>query len=83
VVKLYPNPSAGNISIQLNSPASMSAACILFDQKGGISMQRSFNLSTGYNELTISMASLPAGIYHLKLIGPDSAVIFSERVVRL
>lgn len=66
---LYPNPSNGNYSIELNSDKNETVSISLFDLNGKIIEQVNWNVVVGTNTYQSTWKNLSAGIYLVKIVG--------------
>jgi hypothetical protein len=68
-MKVSPNPVSGSTVIieYTLGDASQPASIVVTDNYGNVSQQRSVVLQKGYNQLTIPISGLKAGIYNVTL----------------
>lgn len=66
---VYPNPSDGNYSIELNSEKNETITISLFDLNGKLMDSINWNVVSGTNTIHPSWNSLAAGIYLVKILG--------------
>lgn len=67
-VRLFPNPAHDMVAVELSTEYAATSQIALFDASGRQLVQHSFAGSTVYQ---FSIASLPAGIYLLRVTTPD------------
>jgi hypothetical protein len=73
-VAVYPNPTSGNVTVELNETATNVA---IYNMVG--KLVRSQSISTGLN--TVEMNGLTAGVYFLRIYN-DNKIIGTAKVVR-
>lgn len=61
---IYPNPTSGKVTIELNSSVKHAAVVRLYDMVGTTVRVVSKSLNTGNNTMEIDMTHLPAGVYN-------------------
>lgn len=66
IISVRPNPPNNEISIETESDSPQKTDAIIFDQLGQKYINEKLSLE-GKTTLTLSIACLPAGIYHLML----------------
>ena len=66
---IYPNPSAGNYTIELRSDIDESIQLLLFDVNGRTLKQYNWQVTKGVNNYQADWQELPAGVYFVKLKG--------------
>jgi PKD repeat protein len=67
-LQTFPNPFIDNVSVQLNSPSTQTAALSLFSINGTRVFAEEINLTEGANNTTINTANIPSGTYFLSII---------------
>jgi len=78
---IYPNPSAGRVTLQLQQPVKGEVIISVRDAGGKLLMQeRSFNYDT-VQQFTVDVSGLPEGVYIVELLGDDTLV--QERLIKL
>lgn len=73
VMSVYPNPSAGQFIVQLNSDKSAKATVMVIDLSGRIITQKAVNLSKGVQSVEFNIANHAQGVYMIKVIGVGGA----------
>jgi PQQ-dependent dehydrogenase (s-GDH family) len=68
-ILVSPNPAVNETKLTISARASGNAQWKLYDNAGRIIMQGTENLAKGNNIITISLASIPAGMYYLQVSG--------------
>jgi hypothetical protein len=85
---VYPNPSSGEVTVEVAVPEAMNVRVELFNVLGQqVGLLHSGELTAGVHELrwdgrTASGAEAASGVYLIRLIGPDGAQ-HSERLTRV
>lgn len=77
---VYPNPTAGAFTVSCQAAEAQQATLTLTDALGRQVRQQVAALRVGLNQLVVPAAGLPAGIYHLTLSAPGTA-LRSQKVV--
>ncbi len=76
--KIFPNPSNGNLNIQLNG-AEGALLIKVFNEKGAEVFQEKKNDFSGYLKEAINLTDLPKGMYYLKAIQKDQ--VSTEKII--
>lgn len=63
--KIWPNPFRDKIFISITAESSSVVTMKLFDSKGALVKKQDITILNGMNQVTMELASLPAGAYHL------------------
>ncbi len=79
---LYPNPASASLNLLITAPANDKISIIVTDFVGKVVMQKSSNISTGDNTLSLNIANLPAGSYMLKTISSGSSETLISKFVK-
>ncbi len=66
---LYPNPVRGKLVVQLNSKRSNEVAIAVFNSLGNQVMQKNYSIVTGTTQVYADVASLPSGLYTVRVTG--------------
>ena len=74
-ISLYPNPAGELLNIEMYSVKDANISIQLVNQIGQIVVNRSENLSSGNNKITINTSNLQNGYYTLKLISADGSLV--------
>ncbi len=69
LISVRPNPVVNNVTVDINAIVSEQANWQVTDMSGKTVLQHPVILTKGKNTFNINLASLPAGIYHLKVAG--------------
>lgn len=75
-LQVFPNPTSGDLTVRLSSPAEEDARFILLAPAGEIVGQ--FRMPAGHTDGQLNIAALPSGIYFLKMVqtGQEDPAIF-------
>ncbi len=71
VSALYPNPASDWLTVVINSPESRRVTVLVFDQLGRSTPMGTVDLQPGANEVSLSLATLNAGLHFLALQHAD------------
>ena len=65
-VNIYPNPSNGDVTVEINSDTPEAASLLLFDTKGTLVFEKQEAVRSGNNTILLPLESnLPKGMYYL------------------
>ncbi|MDW8157608.1 MAG: fibronectin type III domain-containing protein, partial [Bacteroidia bacterium] len=64
---VYPNPTQGNITLQIRSSIDNNLICSVFDATGRLIYTKQQSITVGNQELEWDLSNLPAGYYWLRL----------------
>jgi hypothetical protein len=78
-VRVYPNPVAGDLQVDLSAYAGRRVALGIYDMQGQLLMLREID-EVGTEPETMDMRGLPAGVYQLQVRTAGAAVV-SQRVI--
>jgi hypothetical protein len=70
---VYPNPAIDNISLQMNSPKNVDVSVELYDVTGKMIIKQNASFSKDKSEFKVNIASLPNGIYSLKVVSKEGS----------
>ena len=70
VLKFWPNPSAGMVSVQLECTARATASVVVRDLNGRSVLDQAFEVQKGSNVLTLNTETLASGVYLLEATAP-------------
>lgn len=79
-MSVYPNPTKGDVSINIESASNEAASLFVADVTGRVVFSKSVDLTSGVNNLSLDLASQPAGIYVVRL--QQGANSHSVKVIR-
>jgi hypothetical protein len=77
---VYPNPTAGNITMSYNSEGSQDVKGTLYNMQGQQVSNDLYHLAPGENKIPLSLTNLKPGLYHLVLIS-ETRSVFDKVVV--
>jgi PKD repeat protein len=78
---VYPNPVVDHITISLDLKKGIKAEVSIYNMTGQLVESREVNLNDGANSIGIPTASLPEGIYSLRVYSKEGLII-STKVVK-
>ena len=78
---VYPNPSKGKVYLEMDSRISHQARLQVINSLGAVVMQQHYFLNPGHNRKTLSVSSLPAGLYLLRLQMSNNRILQGKMVV--
>lgn len=79
-LEVFPNPTQGQLSIRVERPDPASLQLSLSDLSGKICRMENYPASSAANALQWNIASLPAGVYLLRV--QSGEVVMTRRVIR-
>jgi hypothetical protein len=81
-LKLFPDPASDILYLKLQSLQTSDATIMIYDNKGVLLIKQSTNLlKDNINIKSVSVHSLPAGMYNLKLLQADT-VLYTEKFIK-
>ncbi len=80
-VNIYPNPTAGNTTLTVNSENSFSATIKVVSVTGAVVSNSSTNVVAGNNEISIDMNSLEEGMYFVE-VSSEKGIVARQSVVK-
>jgi aminopeptidase N len=66
-IEILPNPAAGDLVVRLKTPESENAEWTLWASDGKLVLQQAIELQSGFNDIPVPAAHLPAGRYVFQL----------------
>ena len=82
-VILYPNPTRNGVAyVKLTNNISGKLQVTITDASGRIFSTQTVQASEGSNQLSLNVASLSAGIYHVKITSAGSQVLMQKLVIQ-
>ena len=78
---LYPNPTIGNVSIELASEAPLDLQIIVRDLTGRVVMSKPTTLSVGGNKINLDVTRLSEGYYNVEFFNAEAAVKLNEKLI--
>jgi hypothetical protein len=79
-ISVSPNPTEDQLNLQLFSPDDGAAEIQLSNEMGEMLVKQDEKVVSGSNTFHLSLQMFPAGIYFIKLTGPES---ISGKVMRI
>lgn len=79
-VSVYPNPSKGNVNIDLSSQTNLDAMISLYSMDGRLIKQFNKTIFEGDNQIQLNLDMLERGMYQLLIEGEGLKVV--ERIVK-
>jgi hypothetical protein len=73
-VKVYPNPSKGNFSLDINAVSNDQYTLKIMNALGQVVLNRSIVVAAGNNILPVSIESMEPGLYIVQIISNDAVV---------
>lgn len=80
IVNAYPNPTSGDLHLTLASPGTAKADVLLLDITGSRVWQQQVSLIEGNNPITLHIAALSAGVYHVQVT--SEGYVLKTRIVK-
>jgi len=79
--RIYPNPAANRIWIEINTKLNGNAVVMLYDASGKIMQQQILNCTKGILSLkSIEISNFATGVYQVKIIMPDKTFLAGKFV---
>jgi Secretion system C-terminal sorting domain/Bacterial Ig-like domain (group 2) len=82
-VSVYPNPTANDLTLNINIEEDMQANVNVLDMDGKVIRSFAFDLLEGKNVQTLDVNDLPAGTYMLQTINGSNEVLDLRRFVKI
>ena len=70
-IKAYPNPTNGNLNLELKGFAEGKARISLFCSDGSLSMQKDLMLTGDEQVVTLDLSELSAGMYIVQVVNDN------------
>ena len=64
---VYPNPSQGNLAVDINTKDDGIIQLDILNSVGGVVSQRNFAIILGKNNITVDLADLAKGLYFFRI----------------
>ena len=80
---IYPNPATSQVNVQLRDFSNGQYNISLFDERGRMVYSSSYNVTVLSSNLKVPLRALAAGIYHLRLTGPDGKVVINNKILKI
>ncbi|MFT5055203.1 MAG: hypothetical protein ACI97X_002239 [Oceanospirillaceae bacterium] len=78
---LYPNPTNGNVSIELGSEAAIDLQISIRDLTGRVVMNEPVTLTVGGNKISLDVTRLSEGYYSVEFINTEAGVKLNEKLI--
>jgi len=79
---IYPNPAKNKLNVTLASPANDKINIEIRDLSGKLVMRQASKIMSGNNNLSLEVASLPAGSYFIKVIDNNGSQTSISKFVK-
>ncbi|OQX80952.1 MAG: hypothetical protein B6D64_02545, partial [Bacteroidetes bacterium 4484_276] len=80
-LKIFPNPSAGNISIKFNSGPNTMVNVKVSDISGRNLRDEIWAIDQGMNVKSLDLGSFDKGVYFISIIGKDNETLGRQTIV--
>lgn len=80
-IGIYPNPSTGDLYINLFTPQGNNIRVVIEDVSGKILYQREMSVDSGSNNNLLRLGNLANGLYILKMSDESGSLIKTQRVI--
>lgn len=70
---VFPSPTQGDLTVQFNAMEESSVNVMVHDFSGRLVLQQQLDAAKGFNQTTLQLGSLPAGMYNVTIFGTQSA----------
>jgi len=80
--RVYPNPSSGNVNIQVNAAKDYKAKIIMVDLLGKVLYEKYFYFSKGSNTSMLSVSGLSKGTYFAGIYNPKNVLIAKHKIIK-
>jgi hypothetical protein len=81
---MYPSPVSSILNIDFQSDSDEAQGLLsVYDSQGRLCIQKNIAVLRGHNNLTLEVAQLPAGLYHLQLTDNKNRPVGSARFSKL
>lgn len=82
VLNLFPNPTNGELNLELYIVQSGAVLLEYFDYTGRLVYSESVNLTSGFNKVNSSIETLPNGVYTLKVHFNAERTVVVKRLIK-
>jgi hypothetical protein len=82
LVGVYPNPTKGEVTVQIQSPKAERVSVVLMDISGKQVVQQNHMLVQGSNQLRLDMSRVAQGSYLIKVICANGCQTTATKVVK-
>lgn len=70
---VFPSPTQGDLTVQFNAVEESTVNVMVYDFSGRLVLQQQLDAVKGFNQTTLQLGSLPAGMYNVTIVGTQSA----------
>lgn len=74
-LRIYPNPAASEVSVQINVTAAQSAEITFFNAAGQLAASEQVSLSAGSNAKAFNLEQLAKGVYQVRIKTNEQVII--------
>ncbi|MDQ2718818.1 MAG: T9SS type A sorting domain-containing protein [Bacteroidota bacterium] len=78
----YPNPTTGQVRLQVNAVKDFVGKIILMNASGKVISQNHYNFSRGNTETTLSLDNLSNGTYIAAVYNQDNVIIAAHTIIK-
>jgi len=82
IIKAFPNPTFGELNIEINSSVERNAQIVFTDPQGKLIKRQFLNLNPGSQNLKIDVSEFESGMYFLHIISGNQKTIKKITVIR-
>ncbi|HNY02856.1 MAG TPA: PKD domain-containing protein [Bacteroidales bacterium] len=79
---VFPNPATDHVSLSLNLKRAVSAVAEIHNLAGQLMVSKQADLHTGSQQIDLSTAHLPSGLYTIRVYAAEGVNIHSKLVIR-
>jgi PKD repeat protein len=81
-IKLYPNPVADNLTLQINSNTGNTITYALYDVYGKLILNQKAKLVSGENQLQINTSELTEGVYFVHIVNEQTKNANTFKIIK-
>jgi hypothetical protein len=70
---VFPSPTQGDLTVQFNTVEENTVHVMVHDFSGRLVLQQQIDAAKGFNQTSLQLGSLPAGMYNVTIVGTQSA----------
>lgn len=70
---VFPSPTQGDLTVQFNAVEESTVNVMVYDFSGRLVLQQQLDAVKGFNQTSLQLGSLPAGMYNVTIVGTQSA----------
>jgi hypothetical protein len=79
---IYPNPTSSDFAIDATTDVDQDVTVEVYDILGNLLVQQKHQLTTGANTMKTNIESYKDGMYFVRVLGNDSSVLYTQRVIK-